>query len=39
MDPLVSFLKQGYLSEDKGEVENIRRKATRYWLSGEQKLY
>ena len=39
MDPLVSFLKQGYLLEDKGEAEKIRRKATRYWLSREQKLY
>ena len=28
MDPLVSFLKQGYLPKDKGEAENIRRKAT-----------
>ena len=27
MDPLVSFLKQGYLPKDKGEAENIRRKA------------
>ena len=39
MDPLVSFLKQGYLSKDKGEAKKIHRKAIRYWLSGEQKLY
>ena len=39
MDPLVSFLRNGSLSKDKGEVEKIRRKAPRYWLSEEQKLY
>ena len=30
MDPLVSFLKDGSLPEDKGEAEKIRRKASRY---------
>ena len=39
MDPLVIFLKQGLLTEDKGEAEKIRRKAPRYWLSKGQKLY
>ena len=39
MNHLVSFLKDGSLPEDKGEVETIRRKAPRYWLSEEQKLY
>ena len=39
MDPLVSFLKEGLLLEDKGEVKKIRRQAPRYWLSKEQKLY
>ena len=39
MDPLVTFLKQGLLLEDKGEAEKIRRKAPHYWLSEEQKLY
>ena len=39
MDPLVTFLKQGLLLEDKGEVEKIRKKALRYWLSEKQKLY
>ena len=39
MDPLVSFLKDGSLPEDKVEAEKIRRKALRYWLSKEQKLY
>ena len=36
MDPLVTFLKQGLLPEDKGEVEKV---PPRYWLSEEQKLY
>ena len=39
MDPLVSFIKEGLLLEDKGEVKKIRRKAPRYWLFKEQKLY
>lgn len=39
MDPIVTFLKQGLLLEDKGEVEKVRRRASYYWLSGEQKLY
>ena len=33
MDPLVSFLRDGSLSEDKGEADKIRRKAPWYWLS------
>ncbi|XP_075650056.1 uncharacterized protein LOC142620585 [Castanea sativa] len=39
IDPLVIFLKQELLTEDKGEAEKIRRKAPRYWLSEGQKLY
>ena len=39
MDPLVSFLKQGLLPKDRGEVEKIHRKASWYWLLEEQKLY
>ena len=39
IDPLVTFLKQGLLPEDNGEAERVRRKASRYWLSEEQKLY
>ena len=39
MDPLVSFLREGLLLEEKGEAEKIQRKASRYWLSEEQKLY
>ena len=39
IDPLVSFMKDEVLADDKGEVEKIRRKAPRFWLSEEQKLY
>ncbi|XP_075655165.1 uncharacterized protein LOC142625380 [Castanea sativa] len=36
MDPIVTFLKQGILPEDKTKAENVRRNAPRYWLSEEQ---
>ena len=39
MDPLVLFLKEGVLPHEKGEAEKIQRKAPRFWLSKEQKLY
>ena len=39
MDHLVSFLKDGSLPEDKGEVEKIHWKTPHYWLSEEQNLY
>ena len=39
MDPIVMFLKDGALTNDKGEAKKIRRKAPRFWLSDEQKLY
>ena len=39
MDPIVTFLKQGLLLEDKGEAEKVHKRASRYWLSGEQKMY
>jgi len=35
MDPLVLFLKKGVLPSEKGEVDKIRRKAPRFWLSEE----
>ena len=38
-DPLVAFLKNGILPEDKVEAEKIRRNAPRFWLSKDQKLY
>ena len=39
MDPIVRFLKDDTLPEEKLEVEKIRRKATRFWLSEDHKLY
>ena len=39
MDLLVTFLTRGLLLGDKGEAEKICRKAPRYWLFKEQKLY
>nr|XP_023929875.1 uncharacterized protein LOC112041189 [Quercus suber] len=39
MDPLVRFLKEDELPEDRGEADKIRRKATKFWLSEDQKLY
>ena len=39
MDPIVSFLKDDILLEEKSEAEKIRRKAPRFWLSEDHKLY
>ena len=39
MDPIVTFLKQGSLPEDKFEAEKVRRSAPHCWISEEQKLY
>ena len=39
MDPLVLFLKEGTLPNEKGEADKIQRKAPLFWLSEEQKLY
>ena len=39
MDPIVSFLKDDALPEEKSEAEKIRRKAPRFWLSEDHKLY
>ncbi|XP_075640580.1 uncharacterized protein LOC142612366 [Castanea sativa] len=38
MDPLVLFLKEGTLPNEKGEADKVRRKAPHLWLSEEQKL-
>ena len=38
IDPIVMFLKDAALPNDKGEAEKIRRKAPRFWLFEEQKL-
>ena len=39
MDPIVLFLKDDTLPEEKGEANKVRRKASRFWLSKDQKLY
>ena len=39
MDSIVLFLKEDVLSEDKLEADKVRRKAPRFWLSEDQKLY
>ena len=39
MDPIVTFLIQGLLPEDKCGAKKVHRSAPRYWLSEEQKLY
>jgi len=39
MDSIVLFLKEGVLLEGKYEADKVRRKALRFWLSEDQKLY
>ena len=39
MDPIIQFLNKDVLPEDKSEAEKIRRKAPRFKLSEDQKLY
>ena len=39
MDPIVKFLKDDVLLEEKSEVEKIRRNAPWFWLSENYKLY
>ena len=39
MDPIIQFLSKDVLLEDKSEAEKIRRKAPRFWLFEDQKLY
>ena len=39
MDPLVLFLKNDILPEDKNKADKIRRKTSRFWLSEDSKLY
>ena len=35
MNPIVLFLREGILSEDKSEVDKVRRKTLRFWLSDD----
>ena len=39
MDPYVLYLKEGILPEQRKEAKIIRRKAVRFWLSKDSKLY
>ena len=39
MDSIIQFLKEDILPREKVEADNIRRKATSYWLSEDHKLY
>ena len=39
MDPIMLFLKDDILPEEKREADKVRRKAPRCWLSEDQKLY
>ena len=39
MDPIVLFLKDDILPEEKGKADKVQRKALRFWLSEDQKLY
>ena len=39
MNPIVLFLREDILPEDKLEVDKVWRKAPRFWLSEDQKFY
>ena len=39
MNSILLFLKDDILLEEKGEADKVRRKAPRFWLSNDQKLY
>ena len=39
MDSIMQFLKEDTLPKERVEADKVRRKATRYWLSENQKLY
>ena len=39
IDPIIQFLSKDILPKDRSEAEKIRRKAPRFWLSEDQKLY
>ena len=39
MDPIILYLREDILPKDKSEADKIRRKAPRFWLSEDQKLY
>ena len=39
MDSIILLLKEDVLPEGKSKADKVRRKAPRFWLSGDQKLY
>ena len=39
MDSIVLFIKEDVLPEEKSETDKVQRKAPRFWLSEDQKLY
>ena len=39
MDSIVLFLREDILPADKSKANKVRRKAPRFWLSKDQKLY
>nr|XP_023929373.1 uncharacterized protein LOC112040715 [Quercus suber] len=39
MDHIINFLQGDVLPKEKGEADKVRRKATRFWLSEDQRLY
>ena len=39
MDPISLYLERDILPEEKSEAEKVRRKAHRFWLSKDRKLY
>ena len=39
MDSIILFLKEDFLPEERLEADKVWRKATRFWLSENQKLY
>ena len=39
MDPIIAYIKEGLLPEDKYEAEKVRWKFSSYWISKEGKLY
>ena len=39
MDPILMFLERDVLPEEKLEAEKVRRKAPRFWMSEDKKLY
>ena len=39
MDPIVLFLEEAILLEEKSEADKVQKKVPRFWLSEDQKLY